>query len=131
MTQVNFYALSSGEDEARLRFACRLTEKASAMGHKVFILTENQQQAKLIDELLWQFNPASFVPHALVDEEPASEAVLIGIEAPATQSDVLINLGSGPCPGHQQFSRINEIMTTDEESLVRGRDCYRFYQAQG
>ena len=44
---------------------------------------------------------------------------------------VVINLSGSACEKHQQFSRINEILLSDEENLAHGRSCYRFYQAQG
>ena len=133
MTKVNFYTLASSEDEVRLQFTCRLTEKARSMGHPVFIHTESPQQAKLLDDMLWQFKSTSFIPHELATEAGDYKAkVQIGADLPqGTNSEVLINLSGSACENHQQFSRINEILSSDKENLAQGRSRYRFYQAQG
>jgi DNA polymerase-3 subunit chi len=144
MTSVNFYTLKSDQASARLQFACRLTEKAQSMGHRVFIHAESPQQAKLLDDLLWQFKASSFVPHGLVTEDSSDhedsagqedsvgqERVAIGTRIPASRTGMLINLTASPCAGLEQFSRINEILDADPETLMQGRDRYRFYQAQG
>ena len=135
MTQVNFYTLSSEDNLSRYQFACRLAEKAVALGHRVLIHTESTEQARQIDELLWLFKPSSFVPHRLLDAEASvsgPEAVLIstGNKLP-DEGDVLINLDDQPCQQSQQFNRINEILTTDPDVLKAGRSSYRYYQSQG
>lgn len=133
MAKVSFYALSSKQSEARLQFACRLIEKAYSLGHKLYVQTASPEQAKTLDELLWQFSPSSFVPHAVAGSESAqAEAVIIGEKLPAaSHTDVLINLGSEASEAHGQFARINEIIAADEESLLQGRKRYRFYKDQG
>ena len=37
MTQVDFYILPSADPLARLDFACKLTEKAWRMGHRIYL----------------------------------------------------------------------------------------------
>ena len=127
MTQVNFYTLASGEAQTRLHFVCRLVGKAYSLGHRIHILTE--PQSKTIDDLLWQYAASSFIPHAKVDScNENDDPVSVGSDlAAATHADVLINLSEQPCRLENQFSRINEIIGGDEESLKLGRDRYRFY----
>ena len=138
MTQVNFYTLSSEEESSRLQFACRLCEKAAALGHKILVITESEAQQNRLDDLLWDFKPASFVPHARIPHAKTDESdisnhpVLLCLEeVPDTANDVLINLGREACKQHAQFSRINEILSADQESLTAGRVAYRYYQSQG
>ena len=137
MTQVSFYSLSAEDPDARLAFSCRLCEKARSQGHRVFILAESSEQARQLDQLLWQFTASAFLPHSLATESSATakserEAIEIGIsEEQAMQADMLINLSDQPCQGHGRFQRIDEILCADEQILAAGRDAYRFYQAQG
>ena len=87
MTQVNFYALSSPDQESRRQFACRLAEKAAQLGHRVFIQVDSAEQAAAMDTLLWQFKPSSFVPHALAESavsEPVSLALKYGKQSMRT-----------------------------------------------
>ena len=131
MAQVNFYALSSEGEESRLQFACRLAEKALALGHKVFIRVDSVAQQKRIDDLLWEFRASSFVPHGIATESGESESVLIGEDYSAATNDVLINLSTKTCEQHENFSRINEILSSEPDSLAAGRNNYRYYQSQG
>ncbi len=134
MTQVNFYSLKSADSHSRLVFACRLAEKARSLGHDVYIQTESEQQTQTMDDLLWQFNPASFLPHSLAasasDEE--QEKITVGAESFASKHcDVVINLDKEPCSKPQQYTKINEIIIQDEAVLQQGRARFRFYQQQG
>ena len=137
MTQVNFYTLSSTDPNARLLFVCRLTEKARELGHQVFIKTPTPAESKLLDDLLWQFKPASFIPHELVQAgKLASKSgncpVQISTQdAPEDFTDVLINLTDKSCDLHREYARINEVIAADQESILAGRERYRAYRHAG
>jgi len=112
MTQISFYTLSEEGSDARILFACRLIDKAWKLGHRVFIQTQSTEQAKRLDDMLWQYQATSFVPHGLLD-------------------DVLINLSADTHTSHLDFARVNEIVSADQDSLEQGRVRYRFYKDQG
>lgn len=133
MTQVNFYTLPSSEAQARLLFVCRLAEKAYSLGHRTHIQTESESQAKLLDDLLWQYSASSFIPHSIhIDSgQICADPVSLGSSlAGAQHADVLINLGEQPVEAEEQFERINEVISADDESLEQGRIRYRFYQGK-
>ena len=132
MTQVSFYTLSEEGLDARILFACRLIDKAWKLGHRVFIQTQSIEQAKRLDDMLWQYQASSFVPHCLLDEKTGDESVVISPELPdGSHHDVLINLSAGTHRSHLDFSRVNEIVSADEDALEQGRVRYRFYKDQG
>jgi len=130
VTQVNFYTLPGSELQARLLFVCRLAEKAYSLGHRIHVQTDSEQQSKVLDDLLWQYSATSFIPHGISTngaehEEPVSlGSDLVG----AQHAGVLINLSEQPCQAENQFTRINEIVSADENSLEQGRIRYRFYK---
>ena len=130
MTQVNFYTLPGSEVQSRLLFVCRLTEKAYSLGHRIHIQTESNQQSKLLDDLLWQYAPSSFIPHEALDGSNDNLVpVSLGTTLEgATHADVLINLGKQASQHGDQFSRINEVISADPESLEQGRNRYRDYK---
>ena len=132
MTQVNFYTLPSSETQSRLLFVCRLTEKAYSLGHRIHIQTESDQQSKLLDDLLWQYAASSFIPHKTLvggndNRDPVSLSTSL---AGAEHADVLINLGKQASQAGDQFSRINEVISADLESLEQGRNRYRDYKGK-
>ena len=133
MTRVNFYILSSEEDSSRLQFACRIAEKAVDLGHQVFMLVNDKDDCGLLDQLLWDFKPASFLPHTVAGATDQDEtAIVIGSgDCPPGVGDVLINLQSTVWELHQQFTVINEIITADPDSVAAGRESYTRYRSLG
>ena len=132
MTQVNFYTLPSDDSLSRLLFVCRLTEKAYSLGHRIHIQAESDEQSKLLDDLLWQYAPSSFIPHTTQDgsgdsRDPVSLRTNL---TDAKHADVLINLGDQASRAEDQFSRINEVISADPESLEQGRNKYRYYKSK-
>jgi DNA polymerase-3 subunit chi len=135
MAQVDFYILPDQQPEQRLLFACRLVEKAYKLGHRVFIHAGDAAQAKAIDELLWGFQPASFVPHEVLEGTAAtatSEPVQIGWqESSGGDNHVLINLAPQVPEWFDRFGRVSEIVIQQEAVLQATRNAWRFYQGHG
>lgn len=86
-----------------------------------------------MDALLWQFKPASFLPHAIAEPgQPAAEQLVIGTESDQEAfDDVFINLSGAPCQNLDRYQRVNEVLSADPEELNLGRQNYRYYQQQG
>jgi DNA polymerase-3 subunit chi len=133
MTKVDFYLLDASGD-SRERIACRLAEKAWRLGNRVYLLAPDKPAALELDELLWTFSQNSFVPHALcapngdVEDHP----VLIGHnEPPDALHDVLISLAAEVPTWFSRFARVAEVVGTDEEDKMRGRERFRFYRERG
>ncbi|MBI1196004.1 MAG: DNA polymerase III subunit chi [Gammaproteobacteria bacterium] len=133
MTQVDFYILQNERAGHRDRTLCQLVQKIYGLGHEVRILAEGPTDARQLDELLWTFNPNSFIPHEIDDGSRECSApiriVLPNRDDPAT--NVLINLRS-QIPEHvDRHDRIVEIIDGDDTQRQAGRDRYRRYQALG
>jgi DNA polymerase-3 subunit chi len=133
MTQVDFYILSQPTSDGRELLACKLAEKAYHKGHYLYIHTENAQQAKRIDELLWTFKEHSFIPHCLIeDAENTSAQILIGHDAePPLESDVMINMANQVPLFFSRFLRVAEVVGGDEVQKHQARDRFRFYRDRG
>ena len=132
MTRIDFYIIEEGSEQATDNFICRLTEKAFSQSNAVFIHTLDEQHATKLDDLLWNFNEASFIPHQLTSSESCNTPVLIGHETTEIpHHDVLINLHREAPSFFSQFDRVAEIITTDETSKIKGRERYQFYRDRG
>lgn len=133
MTEVKFYISNDTGKDAQLQLACRLSEKANSANMRTYIHTGKAEQTEEIDQLLWAFRPASFVPHATVGSEQADSAkVLIGHnETINVKADVLINLHDSIPDFYSRFDRVIEIVAGDEETRNQARQRYRFYQERG
>ena len=132
MTRVDFYVLPQAEHSVDIT-ACRLTEKAYAMGHKVLLHVASPERAATVDNLLWTFRQGSFVPHDLYqrDREPGTPVVVGHDPDPTLEPDVLINL----CPEvplfFSRFERVIEIVGADPEARDSSRARFRFYRERG
>ena len=144
MTQVDFYILNTDSVEARLRLACRITEKAVQRQQHVFVNSASETDARKLDELLWTFSQGSFIPHRIVverlDAAPA-EPVLIGIDQGSEEDDansrlgenwdLMINLAPGVPGFFSRYTRVAEVIDADPARREQGRERYRFYRDRG
>lgn len=134
MTEVDFYIIGDNSPSSRELFACKISEKAYMKGHNIFIHTENENQSKVIDDLLWTFRQGSFIPHETKNDEDIDTiaSVIISSNSPNNnQSDVLINLNQDVPIFFSNFERVTEIVSPDEEIKLSARNRYRFYQERG
>jgi len=131
VTRVGFYVVQAARQEQRLQVAARLADKAFQQGHSIFINAVDEAQARSLDELLWSFRPASFLPHGLHGEEN-SETIAIGWgQEPVGHDDLLINLQLEIPAFFSRFRRVAEVVTQDAESLAALRRSWSFYKERG
>lgn len=135
MTRVDFYLLQDGGadgEAAKLALACRLTDKAYRLGHKVYIYTPDTELAARLDDLLWVQNPGSFIPHHIYKDGEALAPVAIGAVPPPTALDeVLVSLSPEVPDFFSRFARVAELVGTDENEKAQSRARFRFYRDRG
>lgn len=131
MTRVDFYVVPDAGSEAALTVAIRLVEKARRKGHRLFIHSSDEQQAKRLDELMWQWPPTSFIPHSLAGGNNDDPVVIGWGQAPEAHDDVLINLAVSPPSFFSRVHRVAEIVTQDPQHLEAQRQAWRFYKDRG
>jgi DNA polymerase-3 subunit chi len=146
-TQVMFYLLpetaaahttentaidSPENDNAHLLQACLQAANFYRQNQRVYIHTDDQQSAHAIDELLWAFEPDSFVPHNLVGEGPKQgAAVEIGFQQPNTRRPILINLASQVPHFSGQYSHIIDFVPAAEQLKQQARERFKHYRQLG
>ncbi|HFE37131.1 MAG TPA: DNA polymerase III subunit chi [Gammaproteobacteria bacterium] len=130
MTQVDFYILNKTQPE---QFSCLLVEKILKQGHKVHILTSDNQQSERMDNLMWTYNDQSFLPHVLMDDPLQAETPINISHNPETAliSDVLVNLTPKVPLFYKQFERVAELVSSNPQQRQAARGRYREYQQQG
>ena len=128
MTRVDFYILPEEELAARQAFACRLIQKTSRMGHKVYVHCADEESAINIDTLLWSHQKHSFTPHKLINATGAECTIEIGYgDNPGEHHDVLLNLSLNIPPFFSRFNRIAEIVVQEQTVLDATRNSYKQY----
>jgi len=130
--RVDFYVLNGAGPKQRLRFACRLAEKAYLKDLRVVILSETAGDAKVVDDLLWTFSDRSFVPHQLCWDEhsgdPDTPVHLTHALEAAGPADLLVNLSDRLPSGLERFARVAEILDADPERRRLGRERFKSYR---
>jgi DNA polymerase-3 subunit chi len=137
-TQVDFYVLAGSDPADRLRFACRLVEKAWLKRHRVRVQFDADGELEAFDQLLWTFSDRAFVPHRRAGAPgdapaPALPPVVIADNADAdpADGDVLVNLASAAPAAVEGWARIAEIVDADGSRRSLGRDRFRAYRERG
>ena len=131
LTTVEFNILPSAETSARLDFACKLTEKAWRLGHKVYLHCSDETQRNDLDERLWRFKGESFVPHSNLEDQPDGVVLMGFAEAPANHQDLLINLDLKVPEFFKRFARVAEVVVEDPVVRLAARESFRFYREHG
>lgn len=127
--QVSFYS-----DAAEpLHFACRLIRRALASGKPVGVCVGGVHATRL-DELLWSFDAAEFIPHRRWDgaTPPApGEVLLVEDAARLPHRGLLLNLRDDMPSDALAFERVLEVIGQAPERVQAGRARYRVYQQAG
>ncbi len=137
MKQVDFYLISNRVNNAKYKLASRLANKLQRLGQQAIVATDDAQATRELDQIMWSFSDASFLAHDNVVEATPESKVLIGEHSSIDQTvlekkfDVLINLASDVPIFNHHFSRIAEIVESDDSAKAAARERYKQYQAQG
>ena len=129
MTKVDFYTGAAD----KLETACLLSHKAMQNGLRVLVHSPDQATTEQLDQMLWQYPAAAFIPHCLSNDEHAADIpVIIGhLPEPFPHSEVLISLHNICLPFFSRFERVIEIVGKDTEDARLGRERYGFYRERG
>lgn len=136
--RVDFYVLASQDPATRLRFACRLVEKAWQKRHRVRVQFDPGGELEAFDDLLWTYADRSFVPHHRLGaggpapgNAPAPVVIADTDEADGGDGDLVVNLAQSVPPHFDRFERIAEVVDADEARRQRGRERFRLYRERG
>lgn len=137
--QVDFYVLAESAPSAE-HLACRLSLMAWEQGHRVSVLAPGETAARSLDELMWDYPPARFLPHARWPdttreggEQDSAAPVAIVASADRLDADcsVVVNLSGDAVPDPQRFRRLLEIVPAEPRMREASRAKYREYRKLG
>jgi DNA polymerase-3 subunit chi len=134
--QVDFYVLAESAPPAE-QLACRLSLMSWEQGHRVSVLAPDENAARSLDELMWDYPPARFLPHERGAPGPgaAGPGAPVSIVSSADQlgadRDVVVNLGNEAVPDPGRFHRLLEIVPAEPHLREASRDKFRYYRKLG
>ena len=133
MPRADFYLIAKPRFlEAPLLLVCELARKANDSGQPLLILAASMQQAEMLDELLWEFDPDAYVPHQIagVDEDDDLTPVLIAApETDALLRPLVLNLRDAAVPG--KVERVLEVVPADASAREPLRERWKQYKDRG
>jgi DNA polymerase-3 subunit chi len=116
----------------------RLLEKVVAANHRVLLLGNNRAVLQKLDVALWSYAPASFLPHALVDDngptdEAAAQPVLLATDpVNRNNADVLMCVGGALPDTAGDFARVLLLFDgNDAAALQRARQQWKALAGSG
>jgi DNA polymerase III subunit chi len=119
----------------RLAYTCRLLRKATATGARLLVRSSADACAEL-DVALWNLGPTEFISHcnALAADAVRSRSSVLLIDDRAvldTAFPVLVNLAEDVPEGFEQFQRVIEVVSTDEQDRNLARLRWKHYTGCG
>jgi DNA polymerase III subunit chi len=132
MPRADFYLIAKPRfREQPLLLVCELAKRAFESEQPALVLVRSQEQAEQLDELLWEFDEAAFIPHQIAgDDDDAITPILIAAPgANVADRPLVINLRDDAAPG--LFERVLEVVPADEAQRVGSRERWRTYQHAG
>jgi DNA polymerase-3 subunit chi len=131
----------------KLEYACRLTRKiwsATPEGEPVrnIVMVGEKADLQKLNDLLWSFSGADFLPHCFIEDEAAAETPIVLTDDFTSSAlnnvphaDVMIHLGMR-MPADvvalvARFPRIVEVVTVNEAERLAGRERYKAYRDLG
>jgi len=129
--QVDFYILTDGAPSAG-HLACRLSLRAWEEGYRVTVLAAGENDARQLDELMWDYPAGRFLPHGRGATDAAVPVAIVCAPEPLpTDRDVVINLTAEPVPEPARFRRLLEIVPADADLRESSRAKFRTYRSLG
>ena len=117
-----------------LRYCCGLLRTATQRGARVLVAAPEPLLTEL-DQLLWTFQPGSFVPHVWQDDPLADQTPVILAPRPdlsqASRVNALVNLGSDLVTGWESLERVIELVSENGPDKPAARERLRAYLAAG
>lgn len=127
MAKISFY-LFEKSPERRVQSTCRLCRKISKQHAKIWIYCPDPEVQQQLDELLWTFDPASFLAHG-IDQKDAP--ICISAHLPTQAEWIVFNFNNQALDPATQFSHIIEIIENDESAKQLGREKFKAYRRMG
>ena len=144
MTEINFYVSKEEGLDNRLAVVYRLLDIALKRNLCVHIHTGSETLSKKVDEFLWRNETSSFIPHSIIstedtldnqdDSNTPDKLNKVNIShnfEPMENCDYLINMSIERPSFFSRFTKVAEILDTEDEILTAGRKRYSFYRDRG
>lgn len=138
MKNATFYIVSTDSPQSErlglLKYALFLSKHFSSQGAKVYINSQDKQEAETLAELFWQAPVEEFVAHNLVGEGPKyATPIEIGYPSakPNINRQIAINLSNCNTIFALRFAEVIDFVPCGEKNKQLARERYKLYRQAG
>lgn len=135
MTKVRFYLHDQTGLLPKLDLACLLLSKIYTNDSQAYVLMKDAEAAVELDDSLWVYEPAAFIPHSLVNAKGDAclrAPIRIGTEIPPYVAlDRLVNLSDEMPSNYQHLEQVLEIVGGESAAITEAQKRYRRYKDDG
>lgn len=128
---VQFYHLLATPLEQALP---ALVEKAYGTGKPVAVFCSNEQQQRMVDDVLWTYRPEGFLPHGLADRPHAAMqpvCLSLGSHNP-NQARLAVVLNGQRLRAADGYERVLDMFDGhNDDAVADARARWKHYQAAG
>ena len=118
MTEISFYHLQSLPVERALP---KLMERVLAGGMRALVRSENPDRLKSLNEAMWTYEPASFLPHGT--NKPEQQPILLSEKDDnKNEATVLVLLDNLKPDDVSAYDRVLYMFEGDDPSVVKARE---------
>lgn len=129
--QVSFYHLERQAVDVALP---KLLEKVLEAGHKAVVFLKDAAALQALDEALWTYDPASFLPHGTQETpHPDLQPVYLTTDmAVPNGADIAVQVDAAAAPDLSGFARCLYMFDgRDEAVLTKARADWKALKAAG
>lgn len=130
MTRIDFH--SNVPD--KISYTCRLIRKANATGCRIIVFDSDAAQLGILNDALWTFSESDFLPHVLLNDPRMGQTPIVlaaDDRADFPHYELLINLTQSLPRDFLRFERVIEVISSDPQDTLAGRERFRQYKQQG
>jgi DNA polymerase-3 subunit chi len=131
LTEIGFYHLKTTPLERALP---RLLERAVKDGYRIVVRAGSEERVEHLNQLLWTFDDASFLPHGSARDgnAPRQPVFLTAAEGNPNQAGMLILVDGAQAATVDGFARVCDMFDGKDEAAVEGaRQRWREAKAAG
>jgi DNA polymerase III subunit chi len=131
VTDIGFYHLTKSPLERALP---QILEKALASGKRTLVRAGSEERVAFLNNALWTYDPASFLPHGTVSEgDPSDHPILLTASDDNTSgAEILVLTDGAEAPDLAAFERCLEMFDGKDQAAVEvARGHWKSYKEQG
>jgi DNA polymerase III subunit chi len=129
---LEFHVLDSSQDALWLRYICALAQHHLGLNQRVVIVCDDAATLNRVDEYLWTFEEASFLPHEQLSPSQTTAPIgVIGLSHKPIATDILIHLGREALTEIQTAAVVVDVIDAEPSRRDAGRARFSAYRKLG